>query len=134
MTLPPLISPSFWFGLNPGPFLPWADRFLLVFFSLFLVAGIVLWLVTLRQGLEKMLRRGLKQAAGYLVVLGLFGLLLYFFTYEHTPVLSMRFGYLLWLGVAAWFGWMMYHYVTVDMARVETLRAEREKQQRWTSR
>lgn len=88
-------------------------------------------LVTLRQGLEKMTKRALIRAGNSLIVYGLFGLLLYFLTFERVAVLSARIGYLIWVALFAWSVWKIVKYVRVDIPAVEKRREERAKFDKW---
>lgn len=131
MDIPPLLRPSYWFNPNPPPLMPLAERFLPILFSVLLFAGIMIRLVTLRQGLEKMVKRALVRAGNSLIVYGLFGLLIYLLTYERVTVLSARVGYLIWLALFAWSAWKIIKYVRVDIPAVEKRRVEREKLEKW---
>ncbi len=131
MTLPPLLRLSYWFGLTPAPFSPIADRAVLVFFSLLFVAGVVAGLARLRHGWEKMTRRMLLIVSTRLIILGAFGLLLYAMTYERIYVLGMRFGYVIWLALAAWYVWKTERLIRVEIPAKDQQRAERERLEKW---
>ena len=111
--------------------MPWVDRALLVVFSLLLVGGIVVYLVSLRQDWEKMMRKMLRRAAEALVVCGGFGLLLYGLTYERIPYLGARVGYIVWLAVFAWYAWKLWKFVKVEIPALEQRQAEREQFNKW---
>ena len=131
MTLPPLLQLSYWFDLTPPPFLTWVERGLLAIFVILLCAGIFVRLVTMRQGWEKMTKSALQQASSMLTLLGALGLLLYTFSYERVYLLSMRFGYLLWLALLVWYAWRLYRLVMVEMPAMEQRRTERDAINKW---
>ncbi|MBU1907640.1 hypothetical protein KKF59_00725 [Patescibacteria group bacterium] len=131
MNIPPYLKLSYWFNPNPAPLMPWADRFLPILFSVFLFVGIIIRLVTLRQGLEKMTKRALIRAGNSLIVYGLFGLVLYLLTFERVTVLSARVGYLIWVALFAWSVWKIVKYVRVDIPAVEKRREERARLEKW---
>jgi hypothetical protein len=131
MTLPPFLGFSYWFDVAPAPFLPWVDRFLVIVFGVLLVAGIVLRLIALRHGWEKLMRRMMILTAWRGVILGASGLVLYWFTYERLPVLSARFGYVLWAFLAGWWIWQTVKAIRIDLPAIEQRRAERLRAERW---
>lgn len=131
MNIPPLLRLAYWFDLNPAPFMPWVERFLPIAFILLLFVGILLRMVAWRRDFEKLTRRALRKAASMLMVLGVVGLLLFVFAYERVYVLSMRFGYLIWFGLLAWYVWRLMKYVRVEIPAIERRQAEREKLNKW---
>lgn len=125
-----LLTPQYWFSLSPTPFQPWAERFLLVIFGAFVVFGILTWIFELKGRFDKPMKRALERAASLLVWSGVVGFLLWSFSYERIPILSMRFFFLLWLAWVLWGFWRIYRYVWIEIperARRERARAEREK-------
>lgn len=129
--MPPLLTIRYWFALDPTPFLPWAERALLVIFVAFVLFGIVAWIVELKGRFNKQVKRAFERTASLLAWSGIVGLLLLSFSYERVPVLSMRFFYLLWLTWIAWGGWRIYRYVWVEIPDKERLAREREARERW---
>lgn len=127
----PLLTPSYWFALSPPPFLPWAERFLLVAFGALFLVGIVAWIMERKGGYAKTVKRALGRAATHLGWTGFIGLLLLAFSYEHVSLLSMRALYVAWL---AWFligAWFLVRYVWVDIPAQEARRRERAEQEKW---
>jgi hypothetical protein len=108
--MPPLLTLGYWFALAPVPFSPMVERALLVVFTVFFVAGIVVWVMELRAGFSKFMKRALARAATLLGWSGLVGLLLWSFSYERIPLLSMRFFYILWLGWVVAGAWFIFRY------------------------
>lgn len=131
MQLPFILRFSYWFDSTPVPFVPWVDRFLLILFSVLLLAGILTRFAALRHGWEKFVRRALVTAAWRAALLGLFGFLLYGLNYERIPVLSARVGYVLWIALAGWWIWKTIKTLRVDLPDIERQRAERLRAERW---
>lgn len=111
--------------------MPVVERGLLVVFTAFVAGGILARLFTLRQGWDKLTKRAVQRASNILVGMGLLGLMLYFFTYERIYVLSLRFGYLLWLVLFIWNAYRLYRYVRVEIPTMERRRAERDQINKW---
>lgn len=111
--------------------MPVIERVLLVLFIALFFAGILVRLLTLRQGWEKLVKRAVQRASSMLMVMGLLGLMLYFFYYERIYLLSMRFGYLLWLALFGYYVYRLVKYVRVEIPAIEKRRAEREEISKW---
>ncbi|HWR00182.1 MAG TPA: hypothetical protein VN397_05060 [Candidatus Methylomirabilis sp.] len=132
--MPPLLTLPYWFTANPAPFQPWADRFLLVAFGAFVLFGVIAWIVEMKSRFGKPMKRALEKAASLLAWSGVVGLLLWAFSYERIPVLSMRFFYLLWLGWVLWGLWRIYRYVWVEIPALEQRSRERAEREKWLPR
>ena len=131
MTLPPVLTFSYWFDLTPPPIAPLFQYILLGIFALCFVGATVLRLISMRAGLEKMTRRVLASASNRLIVLFVFGAFLFMLTYEGIYVLSMRFGYILWALLLAWYAWQTYKTVKVEMPAMQQRREERAALNKW---
>lgn len=130
----PLLTLRYWFALNPEPFLPWAERFLLVAFGAFIVLGIAAWIAELKGRFDKPMKRAFERAASLLTWSGIAGLLLWAFSYERITVLSMRFFYVLWLAWVLWGFWRVYRYVWVEIPAQERRNRERAEREKWLPR
>lgn len=131
MTLPPLLRPSYWFGLTPAPLTPWVEYTLLACFALFFFAGVIVGLVAMRQDFEKMMRRALQRTSSALMILGAFGLLLFVFSYERIYGLGMRAGYILWVALLAWYAWQTYRLFKIELPEDAQRRAQRNAMNKW---
>jgi hypothetical protein len=131
MEIPPLLRPAYWFSSNPPPLLPAIDRTIVVVFGIFLFVGIFGRIIALRHGWEKMMKRAIVRASHSLIVLGIFGLVLYGLSFERVPVLSARFGYILWFGLFVWYAWRIFKFVYREIPAIEKKRAEREAMDKW---
>lgn len=131
MTLPPTLTPWYWFNPNPPPFMLVYDRALLVVMSLLTLAGIVVFIYCLRGNMDRLMRKAMEKAGNLLFLTGLFGLLLYAFTYERVLYLSMR---ILWLPLAIWFvweAWKLYKLIYVKIPEIRKIQADREQFEKW---
>jgi hypothetical protein len=127
----PLLTLSFWFGTLPPPFMPKIGMFLLSLPITMVFVGALALLFTLRAGTDKLVRRAVARAGRALLNWGIVGLLLFLFSFERVPFLSMRFFWLLW---AVWIGvqtYKMWRYASVDLPAVKQERAERDQYEKW---
>ena len=86
---------KYWINLRPVPLGPSLASGFLVFFSWFLVAGIVLWLVSRLFRRADDLKHGIfRRFARLMLNVGVVGLMILFFAYEQAPILSMRLWFL----------------------------------------
>lgn len=131
MTIPSLLTPTYWFSPVPLPFIPWIEKTLVIAFLVLFIAGIIARVIALRQSWEKMTRRVVTRAASVLIVLGLFGLFLMSLEFERIYMLGARAGFLLWIAVFAWYGWRMYRLVYVEIPATKARREEQERQNKW---
>lgn len=131
MNLPPFLTLQFWFNVNPPPFIPFVDWFILVVMIVLTLGGVVaLWLRSTKK-YEKMVRRALLRGGLLGVISGFVGLALYVCAFERVPFLSMRFMWLIW---ALWTGleaWSIYRYVTIDIPARQEIQAERDRINKW---
>ena len=127
----PLLTLAYWFQLQPPVFVPWAGRFMVIAFTAMAAVGILAKVVGVKKSQDKFMRRAIERAGSLLLIMGLLGLLMYFFSYERVPLFSMRAFYLLWLiGLAAW-AWQLYRYLKVEIPAKRAMQAEREKINKW---
>lgn len=131
MTLPPLLNPLYWFDLTPPPIAPIFQYILLGLFAACFIGAIVLRLVSMRAGMEKMLRRTLASASNRLIILFVSGAFLFMLSYEGIYALSMRFGFILWAALLAWYAWLTYKAVKVEIPAMHQRRTEREAFNKW---
>ncbi len=126
----PLLSLSFWFNTDPGPFVPWADRFILFFMGVLLLAGIVVSVMARRQAIKD--RRHLFQRiAALLCWAGLTGLFLYAFSWQRIPVLDMRLFFVLWLIGYGWWGYVIGRYAFKELPALNAAQAEKAAYEKW---
>lgn len=126
-----LLSINFWFQMQPDMFIPWVGMTFLVVFTVMAIVGVVAKIYGVKAGLDKFVRRAVERAGNLLLTMGLIGLLIYFFTFEHVPILSMRLWLLVWLLSALAWVWSIARYVRVDIPAKRELMAERERLNKW---
>jgi len=98
----PLLSFSYWFG-GALPFLPLVSRSIIILMSGLILVGVAIAIyLKFQKGMSKPIRRVWKRVATLCATMGAVGLVLYWFYYEGIPVLSMRFWYLVWIGIVGW--------------------------------
>ena len=126
-----LFTLSYWFALQPQFFTPIMSRAILVLFVAMTVVGILGFVFIMKRKIDKYNRRAIERASTLLFTMGLFGLLLYFFAFEHVPILSMRIWYIVWLSSALFWAWLVYRYISVEVPAKRALKQEREKMNKW---
>ncbi|MEN9558160.1 MAG: hypothetical protein RL141_529 [Candidatus Parcubacteria bacterium] len=127
----PLLTFSYWFSLQPAPFQPGIERALLVLFGIFFAAGIIVWVMQLRGGYDKLMKKAIGRLATHLGWTGFVGLCLWAMEYERVPLLRMRVLYILW-GVWVLVGlWFIVRYVWKEIPVLEAQKRERTAQSKW---
>lgn len=127
----PLFSFQYWFGSGLVPFLPWVGRGIMIFMSGVVLVGVAMAIyLKLQKGMSKPIRRVLKRVATLCGTMGLAGLLLYWFYYEGIPVLSMRFWYLIWLGVVGWWKYDIWKEYKKTM-KSQVVDKDRQSYEKW---
>jgi len=130
----PLLSLSYWFGNGIQPFHPLVGRGLLIFMSGLVVASIAIAVyVYLQKQIAKELRQVLQRVTALLSVMGVVGLFMYWFNYEGIPVFSMRFWYIVWFGVAAYWAYSIQRGHR-DHKKTLASVAERAKYEKWLTK
>jgi ABC-type transport system involved in multi-copper enzyme maturation permease subunit len=112
-------------------FIGWVSIFFLVVFTALVILGIIAKVYAVKSNLEKLLRRAVQRAGSLLLTMGLVGLLIYFFTFENVPILSMRVWLLVLLASGIAWAWSIYRYVKVEIPAKREMHAERERLNKW---
>lgn len=128
----PLLDPSYWFNITAMPFMPIIDKLLLIVLYGLLIAGIG-FTVYAKYGkkMEKYLKRLLKRYASALTTAGAIGLLLYAFTWQRVPVLSMRFFFVLWFVLFAYWIWTIVRFQIKELPARRKMREEQMAREKW---
>lgn len=108
-----------------------AVRVLLVVFTAILVVGIVGKIYSIKTKLEKWNRRAIDKASTMLLTMGVLGLLLFVFAYEQIPVLSMRFGFIIWLIILGIWIYFLYKFIYIEIPKQRKLKEAREHTDKW---
>jgi uncharacterized membrane protein YkvI len=126
-----LLSLNFWFELYPPALTPWTIRIMLVIFVALLLVGIVGKIYSIKTKLEKWTRRTVDKASSMLITMGVLGLMIFFFGYEQIPILSMKFGYIIWIVLLGIWLYFLYNFIFNEIPRQRKLKQEREHVDKW---
>ncbi|MBD3281317.1 hypothetical protein GF391_01065 [Candidatus Uhrbacteria bacterium] len=126
-----LLTLSFWFGLYPPALTPWAARAMLVIFTALLIVGIAGKIYSIKTKLEKWTRRAIDKASAMLITMGVLGLLLFLFSYQQIPVLSIRVGYIIWLIILGIWIYFLYKFIYIEIPKQRKLKEAREHVDKW---
>ena len=127
----PLLTLSYWFSIRPVPFGPVAERALLIVFAAFVLVGVASYLVLLKRGLSKTAKRAIGKFANLLTWSGIVALILWTFSFQGVPILSMRFLYVPWLIWVLWGFYAIYRYLWVEVPEKRKMYAEFQEKQKW---
>ena len=128
----PLFSLRYWFDSTPIPFLPIIDKIILFVLFGFIIGGIgCLVYRKMAKGLEKYLKKLLRRYANLLITMGAVGLMLYAFTWQRVPFLSMRFFFLLWAILLAYWFWIILRFQLKELPIQKKKRHEQMERDRW---
>ncbi|MFA6522400.1 MAG: hypothetical protein WCT24_02300 [Patescibacteria group bacterium] len=121
----PIFDLSFWFALFPNGLSPVYSQIFFFLFSGFVIVGSIARMVARNKKADPEMKKVYFSIARMFFVMGILGLVWFFFTYELVYFLGARFWFLLWIaGVAGWIGWIVYY----TKKKAPALQAEREKQ------
>src|SRR3989344_1520301 len=99
----PLLTLSFWFRMNPDPFLPTFYYLFLGLFGLMIIGSIAAGQIWTRKRENYVLRHSAKYLKNWLLTGGIVGFFWTFFTYERATLLGARFWLILWaIGLGFW--------------------------------
>src|SRR3990167_6986185 len=103
LDLRPLIRPDFWFASHPTSLMSSSSRGLLLFFTLLLVAGAVVRLVSRKRFPDRYARETSARVGRLFSTMGFLGLVWLFFAVEQVTFLQARYWALVWLvGLVVW--------------------------------
>ena len=99
----PLFDLSFWFTLQPSALSPAFERGFFLIFAGFVLVGAATRIASRYKKSDRFALVAYRKVASLLTIMGILGLLWYFFTYETAYFIGARFWFLIWaLGVVAW--------------------------------
>jgi uncharacterized membrane protein len=123
---------KYWINMHPVPLGPSLVSGFLVFFSWFLAAGFVLWLVARYYRRADNLKYGIFHRFAQLMFnVGVVGLLILFFAYEQAPFLSMRLWFLILMAYLLVRLTLLIVYIIRDYPQRKAALAERERINRY---
>lgn len=87
---------KYWFNMNPGALIPWAQKGL-IFFILMLF-GLAVYVKYFEvNNILKLPKFALKKLFSFFIANGIIGLVLLFFTYQQITLFSSRFWFIAWV-------------------------------------
>jgi hypothetical protein len=128
----PLLDPSYWLTIQPPvDVLSGVGRFVFGLFVILFILGIAIRVVSKHREHDAYVEEAFGRAGTMLIVMGLIGAVLYFFSFEQVPLLGARFWYLIWgLGFVFWAGWIV-RYVKVVIPEMKAAAKEQHKQDKY---
>ncbi len=131
MTLPPLLTLSFWFNPNPPAFISVINIVIIAFIAASFVSGIVAYALPRLKSMDKLDRQIVQRLGFVWLTFGITGLMLYAFAYERVAYLSMRIFWLPLLIWVIWKNWQIYQFAFKTVPEVRKARAERDQYEKW---
>ncbi len=124
-----IFDPSFWFDVTP---VRMGQAFEIGFFTLFslcLLLGAALRIARRNLVADRFLKQLLERGAGLAIAAGVTGFIWLFLSFEEIRIFGARFWFLLWVGIVAWRGYMLWKfwYREVPVARQHTLAQQEQK-------
>lgn len=101
--LQPLIDPGFWFSMFPGTLSPVFEKVFFLLFAIMMIVGAVVRITARHRVEDRHMLRTFGKIGKMFIVMGILGMVWFFFTFEGTYFLGARFWFLLWTaGLIAW--------------------------------
>jgi len=120
-----ILNPLYWFSFQPAIVDSLFGKFLLGFFLVLFVLGIISRMVLEQRSHDRYVILAGKRLITCLLTMGFIGLILYFFSYENISVFGARFWYVIW--VVAFVAWaiVLGKYITRE---IPALRNKNERE------
>ncbi len=125
-----LFDPSYFFTLRAAEVGGVFGNILFAIFILLFVLGIVARIVASNNRQDRYMRQFGQRVGGYLITMGILGIVLYFFSFERIRLFGSRFLYVCWLvGLIVWgFFLVRFAHKTIPQKREQDReRAEKRK-------
>ncbi|MCR4278514.1 MAG: hypothetical protein NUV81_01255 [bacterium] len=126
-----LFTLQYWFNPRPAPFIPVVDHALVTLFGGLLIVAVILKIMTMRMGWDKMMKKNVKRIAVAFFWLSLLGWTLYALVSQRIYGLGMRIGFVFWFALLAWYAWSFWKYYFVSLPTSQKMAEEREKVEKW---
>ncbi|HOZ36984.1 MAG TPA: hypothetical protein PLR18_04125 [bacterium] len=124
-----LLTLSYWFNINPEPWLENVYRFLIFVFGIMVIVGFLASLFIKKNSGDNLKRKFWDKIQSLFLLIGFLGLVLVFCRQERIGFLSMPFLFLLLLAWALIWAYKIFRYaVKIVPARREEKRRKEEKQ------
>jgi len=126
-----LLTLSFWFNLYPPALQAWALQFLLIFFIAIFALGIFARIYCFKSKTDKLNKKAFTRLSDSLLVMGALGLLLTLFGYEQIPILSMRFGFVIWFAALVFWFYELYKFIYIKIPKIRAQNQARQETDKW---
>lgn len=124
----PLLTLQFWFDKKPPVMMPVFQQSFFYFFGALVVLSLIITvLIRPKKKTDPWVAKGFQKVSSWCLTMGIAGLIIFFFSFEQVPFLSMRFWYIVWLIAAvAWLVWVVRFFVKVVPAEKAKIRQKKE--------
>ena len=127
----PLITLSFWFDRRP-PIMEefFSQLFFYTFGALVVLALIITVIVKKKKKEDPWVAKGFQKISSWCLTMGIFGLVIFFFSYERIPLLSMRIWFVVWLIAAiVWLVFIIKFFIKVIPREKAKIKEQEKKKQ-----
>ena len=126
-----LLSWSYWFSLQVSELMPVVKTALLAAFAALFVFGIAVGQIAKKKSGSMFWAEGGKRLSSFGVWMGVFGLLLIFFTHELVYFFGARFWFLVWLAIAVLWLISIIRYLLAVVPKQSAAFAEKARIDKW---
>lgn len=130
-TLPPLLTASYWFGIQPLPLLGWVQLFLLALMIALTLAAVAAFTVLRRSASDKYEKRIWVRSGQALITASWTGFILLFFVWQQIPILSMRVFFVVWFAVFVYWGSRIWVYAKRVVPEIHATQEKRLAYEKW---
>jgi len=104
MDFQPLLKLNYWFDQRPPALEQSFQTFFFYFFAVLVVLALIITIVVRKKKKEDpWVARGFQKISSWCLSMGIAGLVIFFFSFERLPFLSMRIWFVAWLiGAIVW--------------------------------
>ncbi|MDD4995263.1 MAG: hypothetical protein PHW53_02270 [Patescibacteria group bacterium] len=118
----PLLKISYWFDRRPPALEPAAQQvFFYVFAGLVALSVVISIIIKKKKEEDPWVAKGFQKVSSWCLTMGVAGLMIFFFSFEQVPILSMR----IWF--AGWAVWAVIWMIFIIMFFVKTIPAEKSR-------
>ncbi len=125
------LQPTYWLTMNPPEVGGLLGTITFVIFVVVFVLGIVGHLVADRRGSDRFMREVGHNISTLLVVMGILGVLLFFFSFEEIRLFGARFWYLVWIAGFLFWSFLIFRYVKWTVPGMREREAQRHANQKY---
>jgi len=126
-----LLTLSYWFNLNPGPFLGNYSRVIYGVALFLLLLSLLSWFPIKKNDKDKLLQRFWQKVQSFTATIGVVVLILVFLRQQRVSFLAMPFWMLVLFTVAIVWIYFIFRYATKKIPRIRKEQAEREAKEKY---